>query len=316
LGGLPSLLALHVLKAPEMHTYPWHKYYSDSYNKKKFHPGKLKIHNPHPPNSQLQPVLNHTYLLNQTFKGAFTPNVKWKSRWYLEWHSMLNGCLLHIVKEEWGRPNEAAPEAGRAVCPTGCGRASSDPRKSGTTKDECDVQEGLMRYGWRSLGRTPGWPEPPGRVGHGRKRLIRRQGVRCSATKASLACGEEEEGTARSHARSRVVALLSVAPSPLHFPSDSKPSQLQSSVFWWEFHSLRWSSFGLFVLFCVLLWQGSLAGVEDFGVGGRIRGEKNKRVHTALDKNTTLLYTKSQLFWSKDCVKSHTSLMPLGTTQM
>ncbi len=31
--------------------------------------------------------------------------------------------------------------------PTGCRRASSDPRKSGTTKDECGVQEGLMRYG-------------------------------------------------------------------------------------------------------------------------------------------------------------------------
>jgi hypothetical protein len=52
------------------------------------------------------------------------------------------------------------------------------------------------------------WPAPPGRAGHGRKRLIRRQGVRCSATKASLACGEEEEeGTARSLAR--VLSLFS-----------------------------------------------------------------------------------------------------------
>jgi hypothetical protein len=50
------------------------------------------------------------------------------------------------------------------------------------------------------------------RTGRSRqKRFIRRQGVRCSATKASLACGEEEEGTARSHARSlaRVLSLFS-----------------------------------------------------------------------------------------------------------
>ncbi len=65
---------------------------------------------------------------------------------------------LHIVKQEgyrqWSRPWSHARivEAGRTVGPTGCGRASSDPRKSGTTKDECGVQEGLMRYGWRSLG--------------------------------------------------------------------------------------------------------------------------------------------------------------------
>jgi hypothetical protein len=45
-GGLTSLLALDVLKTPEMHTYPWHKYYSDSYNKIKFHPWKAQ--NPHP----------------------------------------------------------------------------------------------------------------------------------------------------------------------------------------------------------------------------------------------------------------------------
>jgi hypothetical protein len=28
------------------HIYPWHKYYSHTYNKIKFHPGKLKIHTP------------------------------------------------------------------------------------------------------------------------------------------------------------------------------------------------------------------------------------------------------------------------------
>jgi hypothetical protein len=60
LGGLTSLLALYVLKTPEMHTYPWHKYYSDSYNKIKFHPGKLKIHTPL--HSQLQPMCGNQYL--------------------------------------------------------------------------------------------------------------------------------------------------------------------------------------------------------------------------------------------------------------
>jgi len=35
---------------------------------------------------------------------------------------------------------------------------------------------------------------------------------------------KKKELRARTLARPRVVALLSVAPSPLHFPSDSKPS--------------------------------------------------------------------------------------------
>ncbi len=33
---------------------------------------------------------------NLLFKGAFTPNVKWKSRWHLKWHPMLYGWLFNI----------------------------------------------------------------------------------------------------------------------------------------------------------------------------------------------------------------------------
>ncbi len=33
---------------------------------------------------------------NWLSKGAFTPNVKWKSRWHLTWHPMLYGWLFNI----------------------------------------------------------------------------------------------------------------------------------------------------------------------------------------------------------------------------
>jgi len=55
----------------------------------------------------------------------------------------------------------------------------------------------------------------------GRACVAAQQNLRSLAEKKKK---KKKELRARTLARSRIVALLLVAPSPLHFPSDSKPS--------------------------------------------------------------------------------------------